>query len=870
MAALSVLAIVLTMAQSPTAFAAGLEDQTIPGKWLKPLLPESVPEPAYADYDKGNFLEMARAQVWSGQYRRALVTLSEVRRGKPVDVALLRGQSRLAIGRFDEAIATLTDPEVADVPAIQTLLAQVYAAQGKYDQAAALLQQIISKTPALIVPHFLLGQYREELGDLSGAKAAYQWFLDEPQNFLEQWRGHPNTFTSAEDVTTIGRAIDRWATLTLSYTDNRALNDTILSMFVHAYDLIDRDYWPAHRAAAEYFLLHDDSASAIQELKMSVSSNPSDIPSWKLVGKIHLDQYDFDGVDNAVQEIREVDPTSIDADLLESRNYLQQRVPKFALPLLHGVLDRQPKNIEALGLLASAEALLLHDDQTAQILKQVDGIDSNNALAYLEVADQLSAMRQYPRAIDMYKIAVERAPWWSAARNGLGLIYTQSGDEDASRKVLEAAHALDPYNTRATNYLRLLDQMDKFARKESEHFIVLYDASQDPVIPEYFSDYLETIYKQVCGDFHFEPKVKTIIEVFPTHDAFSVRTTGAPWIGTVGASTGRIIALVAPRKGTLTMGPFNWSQVLHHEFTHTVTLGQTDNRIAHWFTEGLAVQQEHTPLRWEWVPMLYSAVTKNQLFNMDDLTWGFVRPKRPIDRQLAYAQSSWICQYIETTYGHDTILQMLELFRQGKDQDEVFQLALKKNQLDFFNEFKDWCQKQVAGWGYDEETSKKYDSLKEEGEKLIKARDFAKAVVVYEEIVTLRPMDLLPHQRLAGLYMTKSVNLPDKAVEQLDKLAAVELNNNMYAKGAARIYRDTGNLAEAAKRALTAAYIDPYDADAHRMLADIDEKLGDTKGLAREKKVIEELDHWRDPAAEPDTPAAPPMRSAPGTTQPGA
>ena len=38
--------------------------------------------------------------------------------------------------------------------------------------------------------------------------------------------------------------------------------------------------------------------------------------------------------------------------------------------------------------------------------------------------------------------------------------------------------------------------MDKFARSESAHFIVMYDAKQDPIIPEYFSDYLESVYPQ--------------------------------------------------------------------------------------------------------------------------------------------------------------------------------------------------------------------------------------------------------------------------------------------------------------------------------------------------------------------------------------
>ena len=167
------------------------------------------------------------------------------------------------------------------------------------------------------------------------------------------------------------------------------------------------------------------------------------------------------------------------------------------------------------------------------------------------------------------------------------------------------------------------------------------------------------------------------IEVFPTHDAFSVRTTGSPWIGTVGASTGRVIAMVAPRNGKHTMGAYNWAQVLRHEFTHTVSLSATDNRIAHWMTEGLAVLAEEGPLRWDWVPMLYRAVKTGELFSMDELTWAFVRPKKPHHRSLAYAQSAWVCQYIEEKWGHDAILRMMAQFKQGKTQDRVFLDVLK-------------------------------------------------------------------------------------------------------------------------------------------------------------------------------------------------
>jgi tetratricopeptide (TPR) repeat protein len=584
---------------------------------------------------------------------------------------------------------------------------------------------------------------------------------------------------------------------------------------------------------------HDDQQDAMKELDHAADGNPQDTDALMLMGRISLQAFNFDAADAAVEGIRAVNPDSIAANILLTRSLLQQRRPGDAQATIKHVLTTQPANIEALGLLAATEALQLHDEQTAAILKQVDKLDPHNASAYLDVADQLGAMRQYPRAAAMYQVAVNRAPWWTSARNGLGLLYTQSGDEDKALAVLNAAHELDPFNYSTTNYLRLLDELMKFARKETPHFVVFYDPQTDPVIPEYFGDYLESIYKAVCSEYHQEPPVKTFIEVFPTHDAFSVRTTGSPWIGTVGASTGRVIAMVAPRKGHATMGPFNWSQVLRHEFTHTVTLAATDNRIAHWFTEGLAVSQEHAPLRWEWVPMLYQAVNRNQLFPLNQITWGFIRPKRPIDRQLAYAESFWICQYIEGKWGHESILKMLAEFRLGKEQPEVFQTVLGQSESEFEKGFFAWCHDQVATWGYDEDSTKRYDELRKEGEDLIHAREYDKAVDAWKQIEKLRPVDQLPHTRLAGLYL--HLRQWPAAIEELKQLHLRSLHDNTYAKRIARIYRDIGQQDQAINYAMQSVYIDPYDSDAHELLADLDDKAGNTAGAKKERHVLEIL-----------------------------
>lgn len=824
---------------APDAFAR----ESIPRKWLNNVIPENLPPLEYPAYYSA--LERAKMEAFRGRYKMSLMTLLGVKDGDPVEIALIKATSLAATARRERALQALADPAIANNPAVQMKRAEILVEQGKLKEALELVKSHLEQHKDSIAGRYWLGAIQEQLGDLKAATSAYEWFTIEPQDYLQKWqRQRERAFKNAEEATLIGRAIDRWATLTGSYEHLPQLNDSLSALFIRIFDVMDRSYWPAHVAAAEFFLARDDTRKAIMDLTAANEANPNDPRLNEIMGKIAIEQWNFDGGEQQADLLRIGDPDSVAADLMETRNLLQQRRPEDAQRPVERVLAKQPENLEALGLLAATYALRLQDEKTAEVLKRVEALDADNASAYLEVAEQLGAMRQYPRSAAMYKVAIERAPWWTAARNGLGLLYTQWGDEKLAKETIDVARRLDPYNLRTTNYLRLLDELETFAQKETPHFVIMYDAKLDPIIPEYFVEYLESIHAEVCKTYATEPKDKTYIEVFPTHDAFSVRTTGSPWIGTVGASTGKVIAMVAPRKGEATMGAFNWAQVLRHEYTHTVTLAATDNRIPHWMTEGLAVVEEQAPLKWDWIPMLYDAVTKKELFTMENLTWGFVRPRRPQDRSLAYAQSHWVCKYIGDKYGHDAILKMLNEFKNGSSEKDAFQKVLNKPIAEFQTEFFAWTDAQVASWGYDEATTAKYEKLREQGEELIRGAKYTEAVTVWEEIGKLRPVDPLPHQRLAGLYLHRSINQPAKAIEHLKALHAVELKNNAYAKRIAQVYRDSNQLGDALAYAMQSVYIDPYDLSAHNLLLEIGEKSSNQTIIDREKRVIPILKQW--------------------------
>jgi tetratricopeptide (TPR) repeat protein len=125
----------------------------------------------------------------------------------------------------------------------------------------------------------------------------------------------------------------------------------------------------------------------------------------------------------------------------------------------------------------------------------------------------------------------------------------------------------------------------------------------------------------------------------------------------------------------------------------------------------------------------------------------------------------------------------------------------------------------------------------------MEAKAYDQTLPLWEQINKLRPMDQLPHMRLASIYLRDKKT--DEAVKHLEALDAVELKDNRYSKGIARLYRDEGQTEKAIKYAKKAVYIDPYDDAAHELLAGLYEKAGDETNLSREKRVLATLADWR-------------------------
>ncbi len=151
---------------------------------------------------------------------------------------------------------------------------------------------------------------------------------------------------------------------------------------------------------------------------------------------------------------------------------------------------------------------------------------------------------------------------------------------------------------------------------ETEHFVIKFDRGKDEMLAKYAARYLEDeVFPELCKLYGFEPEGKSLFEIFNRsrntggHGWFSARMVGLPFVGTVGACAGKMVALASPNDMP---EKFNWARVLKHEFVHVLNLQQSRFNIPHWYTEALAVESEGGRRPAEWNQLLAERVPKGE------------------------------------------------------------------------------------------------------------------------------------------------------------------------------------------------------------------------------------------------------------------
>ncbi len=648
---------------------------------------EAARPPTFADaYD----------HLMVGSYEQAIEAYEKLAEdaGHAVDAGLGLARCRLQTGEYEQAIADLKTLDAEGSAERHCLMAELLRRKGDYGFALAELRRAIQCDKQHAGARLLLAQTLEQLGQREEAIEAYGWFE-------LQLTKRPELPSDAAWLTDVAVGFVRYSVLTRTNVPQRTRH-ALVEMLQRAYGHVDRTYWPARIAAADLLrerYNNDSEDGSVSDYRGAMRINKNLPQAYVGLGEVALEGWRFEEVEHHVSRALDINPNCSPAiHLLAKKSILERRFDQ-AVETCENALEINPNDLTALSLSAAASACTYDEAALRDKVSRVEAINSRCAPLYRILGDALSGIRQYEASERAYRKAIEFDPTDANARTELGMMYMQWGLEGKAREALEGSWELDPFNERTKFTLELLEMLEKFDRVETPYFIIRYDATETPGIGEFFASYLDDIHETITDDYETTLEDKTIVELFPTHRAFGVRITGKPWIHTIGACTGRVIALATPRDSTR-LGSYDIAQVLRHEFTHTVTLTATHNRIPHWYTEALAVSQEDAPRPFIWSRLLADAARRDRLFTLESINWGFIRPKRPGDRQLAYAQSEWMYEFIVERFGYDVINRMLRQFREGESQTRVFQEQLGIQLEDFDRDFREWARDHVARWGF--------------------------------------------------------------------------------------------------------------------------------------------------------------------------
>ncbi len=644
--------------------------------------------------------------------------------------------------------------------------------------------------------------------------------------------------------------------------DSARSHPLAMSLLARARGEIDRLHWPALLLEAELLLEKDNPEEAEAALRGALAFNPRSAAVWNLIGRAAVERFDFAGVERAAERLRAIDPSHPAADRLEARMWLVRGDPAAAEALVEGVLAANSADLDALALRPAIEAARYDFEAMQRRLAELDARLPRQAIGWLEAGRQLAMDRQYPEAADALAEASRRRPRWAAPRIELAMLEMQSGRDALALSALEEAAALDPFNRRAANALTLLREIAGYRRIRTEFFEIRHREGIDEILAEMMPAALDAMHREVAARFRHEPPAPTVIEILPDHPTFAVRITGMPWIHTVAACTGPVIAMEVPRRGSRRkhLGVFDWLEVLRHEYAHTITLSQTRNRIPHWLTEAAATSVETTPRDYPTSELLARSLLGEGLLPLAEIDWAFVRPKRPTDRGLAYAQGRWMVEYLDEAFGDEALVSLLERFREGRSEAEAFEAVLGMPPVEFERRFLDWARSEVRAWGLDpvpsvadlvaaagldEATPGRGGSVVDDAtlaewledwpehpdllEMALRRRLPADAPgngTVPMEIATLleryaraRPADPYPHRILARIHLASED--PLAAIPHLEALDRTERDDNIYAIELARQLRAAGRRPDAFAAVSKAVRIDPYDAPLRELAAAI-------------------------------------------------
>ncbi|HXH23623.1 MAG TPA: tetratricopeptide repeat protein [Vicinamibacterales bacterium] len=565
--------------------------------------------------------------------------------GSPADQAL-RALHRGQFDQVDRLLAGATDPRSV------ALRARAAAARGRYADAEQMLRGPAAQNPGsdaaleLGLLQLYLGRRRE--GDWTLARLLAAVDPDTAAEYLRSALAARALGMSRGDKDLLHEANELFREANRLAPDDPVINTAWGEIWLETYDPAEaaRKFQDAVRVAEDYV------PALVGLARVAAGENPQAAKS-------------------TIDRILKLNPNSIPAHLLAAELALDERRRDDARAAVRRALEVNPDSLEARALEAAMALVDGRDTEFEQKAQEVLRINPVYGEVYRVAGDQLARNYRFDEAEVVFRKAISVDPDSARAHADLGLNLLRTGDEASARKALERAFERDPFNQVTYNLLLMLDELDKFQTITDGDLVMRFHPDEVGVMREQALPLAKQALSTLQERYKFKVRGPILIEMFPKHDDFAVRTLGLPgMIGALGACFGRVVTLDSPRARP--PGEFNWQATLWHELAHVITLQMSNNRLPRWVSEG-ASQWEERRARPEWgremeVPFA-QALEEGRLLKLKDLNEGFSDPRLI---SLTYHQASLVVEHLVETYGEPKFHELLRAYGRGLETEEAF------------------------------------------------------------------------------------------------------------------------------------------------------------------------------------------------------
>jgi tetratricopeptide (TPR) repeat protein len=554
----------------------------------------------------------------------------------------------IARGRASDAEALAKQRPATDAAAA-AVLGQLAASRGRTDEALKILEPAASREPGSEAA-LQLGLLQQQLGRAEVATRLLTGVYQQGTSGTDA----EGMFRAARAAQALGRVRDANALY-------RAAAGSSADPAIDA-------------AWGLLFLEKYNKPEALRSLQDAIKTDPEWAPAHAGLARVLADENPPAAAASANRAL-EIDSQLVDAHLLLAELDLNNSRYDEARKRLDTALAINPAHLEARSWLAAMS--YVRDDQAGfdAEVKRILGMNAAYGDVYRVAADLAARNYRFEEAVALTRRAVALDPSNTKAYGDLGMHLMRTGDEVEARRALERSFTADPFDVVTYNLLSLLDTLDKFVVEKSGDLIVKFHADEAPVMREYAISLAHDALKALSAKYQVTVKGPILIEVFPNHDDFAVRTLGLPgMIGALGACFGRVVTMDSPKARE--PGTFSWQATLWHELAHVVTLQLSNQRVPRWLTEGISVYEE-TQARAEWgremeVPFAM-ALNRRETLKLKDLNSGFTRPDTIA---LAYYQASLLVEHIVKTHGQDALRRLLVAYGDGLEGEAALAKGL--------------------------------------------------------------------------------------------------------------------------------------------------------------------------------------------------